>query len=109
MAEFRIRSKGMLCITGAKLLDNIKAALIASGQFYTTTQLVDPTRTELTYMTSLGGTATLAGFLAAVEQQSKSNWNTAYTAAAINAYIQAGFMPIVGIAQPSTKQTEGTK
>ena len=43
------------------------------------------------YNASLGGSATLAAFMAAADNQNMSNWNPAYTATAVNSYIQAGF------------------
>ncbi|MCA9222552.1 MAG: hypothetical protein KDA71_19635, partial [Planctomycetales bacterium] len=51
----------------------------------------DPSRTIESYMASLGETATLEAFVAAAKQQSKRNWQPAYTAAAVNAYVRAGF------------------
>ena len=51
----------------------------------------DPNRTIATYMTSLGGTPSLAAFLAEARLQSKSNWRTEYTAPVVNDYIRAGF------------------
>ena len=52
---------------------------------------VDPNRTVESYYASLGGSASLSAFLAAVESQSKSNWNPALTADAVDSYIAAGF------------------
>jgi len=43
------------------------------------------------YMASLGEPATLEAFLAGARAQSKSNWQSRYTAAAVNAYLRAGF------------------
>lgn len=43
------------------------------------------------YMASLGEPATLEAFLAGARAQSKSNWQPRYTAAAVNAYLRAGF------------------
>jgi len=51
----------------------------------------DPNRTIETYDKSLGGPGTLAHFLTLARAQSKDNWNPALTAAAVNAYIRAGF------------------
>ncbi len=51
----------------------------------------DPNRTITTYMTSLGATPTLAAFIAQCRLQSKADWNTQYTAGAVNTYIRAGF------------------
>jgi hypothetical protein len=42
-------------------------------------------------MASLGEPATLEAFLAGARAQSKSNWQPRYTAAAVNAYLRAGF------------------
>ena len=52
---------------------------------------LDPNRDVASYMASLGGTATLAAFLAAAENQSTSNWNPQYTADAVNSYIPSRF------------------
>ena len=52
---------------------------------------LDPRRTIATYGTSIGAPATLAAFLAEARAQSKANWRPAYTAAAVNDYIRAGF------------------
>ncbi len=76
------------------IVDLTNAATIGAGQVYTA-GLTDPTRSIASYMTSLGGTPSWDAFLAAAEQQSESNWNSAYTASAVNAYIQAGFTPVV--------------
>jgi hypothetical protein len=51
----------------------------------------DPTRTVETYHASLGKEATLAAFIAEARKQSKFNWRTEYTAAAVNEWIRAGF------------------
>jgi hypothetical protein len=51
----------------------------------------DPGRTEATYMSSLGGTPTMAAFAAEARAQSRSNWRSEFTAAAINTYVRAGF------------------
>jgi hypothetical protein len=51
----------------------------------------DPGRNLETYQQSLGGAASLDPIYAAVRAQSKTNWNPAYTAQAINDYIRAGF------------------
>jgi hypothetical protein len=42
------------------------------------------------------GGATLAAFIAAARNQSKSNWDPRYTADAVNSYIEAGFVTTVG-------------
>jgi hypothetical protein len=51
----------------------------------------DPGRTIATYHASIGGGPSLGAFMAQARVQSKSNWRTAYTAFAVNAYIRAGF------------------
>lgn len=43
------------------------------------------------YDSSLGGPGTLTHFLSLARGQGKANWNTAYTANAVNNYIRAGF------------------
>jgi hypothetical protein len=56
------------------------------------TGYLDPNRSIETYMASLGGSATLAAFIAAARNQSKSDWNPQYTAEAVNSYIASGFV-----------------
>ncbi|HZL72111.1 MAG TPA: hypothetical protein VFC86_06610, partial [Planctomycetota bacterium] len=66
----------------------------ASGETGATSGAVaypDPSRDEVTYQVSLGGTATFAAFIAEARLQSKANWRPAYTADGINDYIRAGF------------------
>ncbi|MBK7644939.1 MAG: hypothetical protein IPJ19_18165 [Planctomycetes bacterium] len=55
------------------------------------TNFPDPNRTIATYMTSLGGSATMQAFIAQCRLQSKATWNPMYTADAVNTYIRAGF------------------
>jgi hypothetical protein len=50
-----------------------------------------PTRSIGSYDTTLGGAGTLDHFLSLAEGQTKSSWNTAYMANAVNNYIRAGF------------------
>lgn len=52
---------------------------------------VDPTRTVGLYNTTIGGMDDPLAFITAASGQSKLNWNPALTAAAVNAYIRAGF------------------
>ena len=52
---------------------------------------VDPNRTIATYQTSIGATPSLDGFMSQARLQSKANWRAQYTAAAVAAYIRAGF------------------
>jgi hypothetical protein len=54
-------------------------------------QFPDPNRTIASYSASIGKERSLAAFLAEARLQSKANWRPAYTAAAVNAYIRAGF------------------
>jgi hypothetical protein len=51
----------------------------------------DPGRTVESYMASLGLPASLAAFVAEAKQQSRHAWRPQLTAAAINAYVRAGF------------------
>lgn len=62
-----------------------------TGATLTQTTFVDSTRTVESYNVTQGGAATLAAFLTVAKAQSQTSWNSAYTAAAVNAYIQAGF------------------
>lgn len=68
------------------------AASGETGVVNATVSFVDPNRTAGTYNASMGGTATLDGFLAQARLQSSRNWRPAYTAAALNDYIRAGFV-----------------
>jgi len=68
-----------------KQLVNDKSSVAQQAQF------PDPNRTIASYGTSIGKPASLAAFLAEARLQSKANWRPAYTAAAVNAYIRAGF------------------
>jgi hypothetical protein len=51
----------------------------------------DPGRDITTYMTAIGGSPTLAAFMAEARHQERGNWRPAYTAKAVNDYIRAGF------------------
>lgn len=53
-------------------------------------QFFDPTRTTVTYAASLGLTS-FNSLMVEMRKQSRTNWRTEYTAAALNAYIQGGF------------------
>jgi hypothetical protein len=51
----------------------------------------DPGRNLDSYVKTLTPSMTLSAFYTAVRTQSKASWNPAYTAAAVNDYIRAGF------------------
>ena len=51
----------------------------------------DPDRTLGSYSGIVGLPATIEGFLSAALKQSRLNWRTDLQAAAVNAYIRAGF------------------
>ena len=51
---------------------------------FTKKTLPDETRTVETYMTSIGGTATLDAFYAKCRLQDRYNWDAKYTADAVN-------------------------
>jgi len=51
----------------------------------------DPDRSIESYAASLGFAATLDAFIAEAKQQSKQSWRPELTAAAVNAYVRAGF------------------
>ena len=73
---------------------------ITSPNAINLTGYLDPERSVETYMASLGGSATLAAFIAAARDQSKSDWDPRYTADAVNSYIEAGFVTTGGGAPP---------
>lgn len=56
-------------------------------------EFADAARDVGTYHATLGKEATLEAFLAEAHEQSKFNWRTEYTAAAVIAYIREGFRP----------------
>jgi hypothetical protein len=51
----------------------------------------DPGRTLESYNQMLGGTASLAGLIVELRQQSRATWRPEYGAKAINAYMRGGF------------------
>jgi hypothetical protein len=51
----------------------------------------DPARTVESYYSSIGGDGTFEGFIDRIRLQSKTYWNPAYTASAVNDYIREGF------------------
>jgi hypothetical protein len=62
-----------------------------TGATYGQVSYPDPARTVESYMTSLGQTATVDAWAAAIRAQTKGNWLPQYTANGINNYIRAGF------------------
>ncbi len=67
------------------------AATGESNGHFTELAYVDPDRSVGSYHGSLGKEATLEAFLEEVRKQSADNWRDEYTAAAVIAYIKAGF------------------
>jgi len=51
----------------------------------------DPTRDVASYMSAIGEPGELEDFLREARRQSKTQWQPEYTAAAVNAYMRAGF------------------
>ena len=93
-------------VTGVSATNNIiydvANPVVDSGTGNTTspnainqTGYVNPNVSIGSYNASLGGSASLAAFMAAADNQSMTNWNPAYTAAAADSYIQAGFATMV--------------
>ncbi len=62
-----------------------------TGSAWATVSYPDPNRTIATYMTGQGGAASLDAFMTQAKLQSKSTWRSAYTSAAVGAYIRGGF------------------
>jgi hypothetical protein len=62
-----------------------------SGMTLTRQSYIDPDRTLASYNGSLGGDASVQGFIAEAHKQSRDNWRPQYTAAAVNDFIRAGF------------------
>jgi hypothetical protein len=58
----------------------------------TAVSYVDGTRDLESYMASLGMTASVDAYLNVVRNQSKSNWDTRFSATTTNAYIEAGYV-----------------
>ena len=63
----------------------------------------DSSRTVMSYDALVGGAGTLDSFFAAMREQSRYNWNPAYTAAAAIPYFQVGF----GLSQPTPGDFNG--
>jgi hypothetical protein len=60
----------------------------------------DPGRTLKTYNQALGGVASSEAFMLRATRQSRLNWDSAYTAAAVNRYIREGFgLPAEGLGE----------
>lgn len=64
-----------------------------SGSTYTNISFVDPNRTAGTYNATLGGAATLEGFLNEMKTQSRFRYRQPYTGKALTEYVRAGFAP----------------
>ena len=62
-----------------------------TGSSLTQVSFPHPERSISTYMSSLGGTPSLDGFLTQARAQSKWNWRDEYSAQAVNEYIREGF------------------
>ena len=84
------------------IIYNVANPIVNSGTGNTTspnainqTGYVNPNVSIGSYNASLGGSASLAAFMAAADNQSMTNWNPAYTAAAADSYIQAEFATMV--------------
>jgi hypothetical protein len=62
-----------------------------TGETASPPSFVDANRTVQTYLTSKGQSGSTDALANILAQQSKFNWNSSYTADAINSYIRAGF------------------
>lgn len=62
-----------------------------TGSSLTQVAFPHPERDISTYMSSLGGTPSLDGFLTQARAQSRWNWRDEYSAQAVNEYIREGF------------------
>ncbi|MEK7612417.1 MAG: peptidoglycan-binding protein [Patescibacteria group bacterium] len=69
---------------------------------------LDPMRSVATYNASIGGVGTYSAFITGALQQSKGNWNDAYTAANVNNYIRSGFETAVSLPAVSISTTDAT-
>ncbi len=79
-------------VTNLQLIDN--DIDLAAAMYH------DPSRTVGSYYASIGGANDAAAFLAEARNMSKANWNTAFTADAVNDYIRAGFARAEPIPNP---------
>lgn len=66
-------------------------------------EYADPSRTVGSYYASIGGINDAVAFLEVARNQSKANWNAAYTADAVNDYIRDGFL--VATPEPNPELT----
>ncbi|MDI6401767.1 T9SS type A sorting domain-containing protein [Balneolaceae bacterium ANBcel3] len=62
-----------------------------TGSEYRRAPFPDPDRSVESYYAFVGGDGTYEGFIAQMRKQSRDEWNSAFTASAINAYIRDGF------------------
>ncbi len=72
---------------------------------------VDPSRDVGAYYNSIGGTNDAVAFITAVRDMSKANWNAAFTADPVDAYICAGFVrvfPQVSVGDAVVNESAGT-
>lgn len=66
-------------------------ALTGDDSTFSQPTFPESTRSIETYMASLGETATLDAFIAKARAQDRYNWDTRFTADAVNDYLRAGF------------------
>ncbi|MFW5844616.1 MAG: hypothetical protein ACOCXJ_00140 [Planctomycetota bacterium] len=96
----------------AVILAGWQAASGETGTRTSATAHPDPERTVETYMASLGREASMDAFVAAMRANTRRTWDPAFTAAAVNDYIRAGFLAderpgrriLIGIGHPEAAQ-----
>jgi hypothetical protein len=66
-------------------------ALTGDNSTFEQVTFPDPTRSIVTYMASIGETATVEAFVAKCRAMDRYNWDTRFTAAAVNKWIKGGF------------------
>ena len=79
-------------LNGVYITNDLWANSNRDNSSFVSVSYADPARDVTTYMGSIGSTATVDGFIAAVRSQDRYNWNTAYTAPVVNSWIKAGFI-----------------
>lgn len=84
-------SRGWFQLSGAVSATEWVTATGETGMSMERIDFVDPDRTIETYAASLGFAATYEAFMAEALLQSRLTWRSELTAAAVNAYVRAGF------------------
>ncbi|WP_319409042.1 hypothetical protein [uncultured Desulfosarcina sp.] len=87
-------------LIGVNKTDSEWASATSDDSNITQVSFPDNTRDVDTYMGSIGGTATIEGFITAMRAQDRFSWDPRLEADAVNAWIRAGFYENPSLANP---------